>query len=122
MSRLPARHGRDHVPNGYDPIPGLRLSPRLVYGTIFPAGGTDDPGSGDWEESWSSNGTDITVDPPFNSAIKVVICSPTNSGAVTGFVVVDTDSSDVDTFRVDTFDQIADPADIGFAFVAIEQP
>lgn len=122
------QHGRDHRPGGSDPIPGLVVPPRLVYGCVFNDGGVDDVGSGDWEVVWDGvNKYTFTVSPSFNAAINNVVATGTNNTSpdnVLGayFVIVDKTASDVNLFIVYTFDVTGDPDSGGFAFVAVEDP
>lgn len=99
----------------------------MVYGCVYNDGGTDDPGSNDWSASWDmANGYTITITPAFNAAIKNVLLTPSNNNPTEGsppqpyYVVHDVSVAGVDTFSVYTFNEIGDPADGGFSFVAIE--
>lgn len=108
--RLP-QHGRDHRPGGSDPIPSV-TGFRIVHGRIYDDGSTLWEGSGDWSATFTLDGIEVVIDPPFEDGYDITITPNDNTDSIpsppqlvllsglsmSGFVMGQ--QIDLETFRV----------------------
>ncbi len=104
-SEYPGRHGDQHLPDGSDPITGLRLS-RLLWGSLADDGSIVEAGSGDWTTPGTGDPYVISFDDfPTNPSAVATITSLDSSpgstieitGRTTGSVTFQTYDADGST-------------------------